>query len=461
MAAASSYFDVNTSQYHLNIASSSEFIRFLTSTAIVLLTFYFVLFLIIDTTPLLSFISFTVVGIIPVLLYTRLLIGNHDNKTILLVAFAYALKSFMGIVFYILFVDPNYFSDGTSVATTSVDDFTSMYATIINYSKTFDFTYSSIIDNAGGARHIELYALLSVPFKFSGGYYLTIAPMNVIFSSLTAIIIAYITKLRNGKYPLALLLALFYPLSLTSSYFFRDLLGMLIASFAIALIELSGKMRLFSLALASYLFYLQRTPYVAVPIAAYILYVVLQSKGKKMRFFSIIVVLSAILLLLAASSFLGSIYEEGNYTEAHTNILTYVLFPVRYFITIIGPFPWTQIFDPVPEKKFYWQDFVMSSALFLITFKYFPYLWKKIKKKETIDYLTVVAFLIMFMGIMTTPPHIGYIGWGLCFFLPNFVNTITIKEIAYFTIRYLLFMLIFNIIYVSLGSGGVMKAIFS
>lgn len=457
MVKSYTYLDLDTSRYHLDISSKSELLKFVASSCLVVMVYYISLYLIIDSNAFLSFLSYSILGIIPVLLYTRLLIGS--NLAIKLVLFAYVIKSIIGIVFYLILIDPNYFGDGRQVAMTAVEDFSSMYSTILNYVDKFDFTYQSIVDNDYGSSHPELYALMSVPFRFTGGYYLSIAPFNVICSSMMAVIISYITKLREGNFYLALLLALFNPLSLTSTYFFRDLFGQLLASFALVLVVLSNTSRIITIFIASYLFYLQRTPYVVIPIASYVLYMALQNKSGKMRFYTIIAVLASVVLLITFSAFLGNILEKGNYTEAQTKVVTYVLFPVRYIITIIGPFPWTQIFDPVPEKKFFWQDFIFSSALFLITFKYFPIIWKKIKNKETIDYLTVVALMLMLMGVMTTPPHLGYVGWSLCFFLPTFVNYINIRQIAYFTIRFFLIMIVFNIIYTSLGMGGVLKLI--
>jgi hypothetical protein len=330
------------------------------------------------------------------------------------------------------------------------------------FAQNMDGSYESFLANSA-LPHAEIYALMSIIFKYSGLYVLTIIPINVMSSLATSIMITYIVKIRGGRYRIALILTALFPLSLISSYFFRDMFAMSLLTFFLVLILLTKHTKIIILVITSYLFYLQRTPYVVIPMLAYMFYTFLRSENREKSAKELVAFL--IFLLLVSISFdfisegISDLYNDNSiYTSASRKLTTYILFPIKYFTAIVGPFPWTQVLDR-PENTYMFQDFILSSSLFYVTFYFFPKIFRDISYKKSIDYLAIVGVLLMMMGVMSSVSHIGYVGWGLCYLVPTIVEEFNWKNFTVFTVKYFVFMLFFNLLYKMFNLTGFMHEI--
>lgn len=435
-------------------------LSFLIKSAQAVVLYFAILFLVPSNNPLSSLIGYSLVGIIPVLFFAKLLID--DNSSIKFLAFAYIIKILIGVFHYIWFIDPTYFhGSGDEVKLTSVNDFMSMFDQVGVFVDNFDGSMKSI-GEYGNMPHAELYALMSLTFKIVGNYYLTIIPLNVVCSLFIALMITYVVKLRGGNYQVALFLCSFFPMTLLSDYFFRDAFGLMICTFALVLVLLSKEWyKILILVFASYLFYWQRTMYVVIPFIAYFLHQIINSSNRKQDpgkiIFYIIIFAFA---LMFASTFIGGVYEDNRgYTSTTQSLISYLTFPIRYFLCIIGPFPWTQCFNGKVENTFMMGDFFFSAALFYLTIKGYPLLVKDYRRGVGIDYLVIVGFLIMIMGIMNPAHHLGYVGWGLLFFVPTLTRIFQWSSFVRFHIVFFALMILFNILYIMMGLGGIMNAI--
>ncbi|MCM1139123.1 MAG: hypothetical protein NC453_11195 [Muribaculum sp.] len=445
----------NDSKYSLDIAGGHLYYFIITTLASIFL-FYLLCGLVNSSNPKSSLFQSIILGGIPVYLYSFLLL--NDKKWSNIILFIYFLKCGIGVWHYLTFLDPTYFTNPSIVHISAVNDFISMFEQVSIFAHQC-WANGVPFEKVAYINHAELYWLIAGVFNKIGVYILSIVVVNGVSSVMIAIMISYITKLRNGNYGLALILSGLFPLSLITSYFYRDIVGLLIVTILTTCILLAHKRRWIWLILASFAFYLQRTVYCVYPILGYGIYLFLKNRGKNSTKNVLLIGLS--IPIVCVASLYSSALLEGNegYTAVWSNIFMYILFPIRYFMCIIGPFPWTQTFVS-PEKTYYLQDYFMSAALFYLTLRCFPKLYNDYKRKKPIDYLVILGLLFMLAGIFNTASHMSYIAFGFCFFIPYMSTYVFVKnDFIEFNLKYFLYMAIFNIIYVAIGLGG-MSGIF-
>ena len=430
--------------------NGSNLVPFIVKTLSCIILFYLISGLVDDSSAQSSLYQSIVLTSIPILVYAYLLL--REWNCVLIIVGLYFLKCGIGVFHYLTFVDPDYFLHPTSVKLTAVKDFIGMFDQVRLFANNYWGGTSSFSDLAY-MPHAELYCLIAAIFHKIGVFILSIIPVNAFSSIMMATMIGYVTKLRNGTWEIALILAGLFPMSLITSYFFRDMVGLLIATFFLVCILLAKRNILFWLIIASVFFYLQRTVYVLLPIAAYIIWLFFKNRSEGNNKNTILIV-CLIPILCVASYFSSSIFEQNEgYLSVIDNIFMYLLFPVRYFMCIIGPFPWSNTFNS-PESTFYLQDYVFSSAMFYITLRVFPNLYQDFINKKRVDYMVILALLIMISGIFNSQTRLSYIGFGTCFFIPYLSSLFNKEDFKMFHLKYFVYMALFNIMYVSLGIGG-------
>lgn len=423
---------------------------FIVKTLLCVLLFYFINGLVDNSSAQASLFQSIFLSSIPILIYTYLLLKNWNWVWIMMGL--YFLKCGIGVFHYLIFVDPDYFLHPTSVKLTAVKDFIGMFDQVRLFANNYWGGASSFYKIAY-MPHAELYCLIGAIFHKIGVFVLSIIPVNTFSSIMIATMIGYVTKLRNGNWGIALILAGLFPMSLITSYFFRDMVGLFVSTFFLVCILLSKRGILFWLIIASVFFYLQRTVYVLLPVVAYIIWLFFKNRSEGNNR-NPILIMCLIPILCVASYFSSSIFEQNEgYLSVIDNIFIYLLFPVRYFMCIIGPFPWSNTFNS-PESTFYLQDYVFSSAMFYITLRVFPSLYQDFISRKSIDYMIILALLIMISGIFNSQTRLSYIGFGTCFFIPYLSSIFDKEDFKMFHLKYFVYMALFNIIYVSLGVGG-------
>lgn len=446
------FLKYNCSNYTLDI-SGGALKKFCISTALVILLTYYLSMLVPSNDAKASLLFFTLFGLIPIWLYSRLLLNDSTCTKIFISA--YVIKAILGLTHYLTFIDYQYFEHPDSVALTAVVDFGSMFGQIGIYEDAFDFSYKSIIDHAN-MPHPEIYALMSLFFGNVGHYFLTIIPINLLSTSFVATILSYITKKRQGNYQVVAFLCAFFPMSLISSYFSRDLFALALLSICLGLIIFSkGYIRILLLILASYVLGLQRTPYIVIPILSFIIFRFMKNGKDKGKNKLIIILLCVLIFIFGSDYILGAFEDQDRYTGTTKNIMFYLLFPIRFIQCIIGPFPWTQVLDR-PENTFQMQDWFLSASLFYLLFKVFPLYWTDIRAQKPLDYLSIVGMLILLMGVASAEPHLSYVAYGSSFMVPMISRIdFKMKDFISFNIIYFIFMWLFSILWSGLGLGGV------
>ncbi len=433
-----------------NNISGEKLTRFLTITAFFLLFYLLTLNLIDTTNPRSSLYVHCILGFVVVALFTQTLIKSLKVTSIILIA--YVVKFILGYSHYMIFVDPNYFEHPTMVVLTVVDDFVSQLGFITYFiDNNISFWDVSNIE----FKHPELFWIMAKLFERSGVFILTIIPVNILSSSLIAIFTTYIVKIRGySNYPVAAVLSAFLPMSLFSDNFFRDLLGMSLVLFCFVVINLVTKrFFLFALIFTAYVLSLNRMPYLVVPFVGLYLYSLFNKHSSMGSKISVQIVLC--ILFIVGWSFVSDIFfgnQYGGYLGYVKNPVAYILFPIKYFVAIVGLFPWTQFFSNPMYYNF--SEVFHSASMFYISLIVFPFMYNQYRLGKKLDYFAFCGLIILLMGALNSTPHLGYLSWGTCLFIPTILDCFQKKKFIQFHIKYLAFMILLNLIWIGFGFHG-------
>ena len=249
----------------------------------------------------------------------------------------FLLKIFIGVVHYLYFIDPQYFSTGNYLYPTH--EYESVYKHLelsVDYKiKNGVFAY---FYKYQGITHQEIWSLISIPFIYYGKYFMNIAPLNSYFASLTALNIVFISKhfylFSNKKLNYIFILTSLFPLTLISSLFWRDVIGMYLISLSFVLILLSRSnifCNLLSFIISSISFYMFRIIYLLVLVFTFSLKFFKKLKKRTLLFAFLI-----LFMIIFSFSFeyvrLADLETLKNY-----NIF---IFLIKVPFAFIGPFPW-------------------------------------------------------------------------------------------------------------------------
>ena len=180
-------------------------------------------------------ISFFLITLVSVVILVR------DRRWILFFVLAYLVHLAIGTFHYLYFLDPGYFlSNGLNLPLPH--DFTATL-TAVNEIISAKHTYGLLHYEDYYIGHPEIWNFISYPFYFFGGYILNIAPLNSFMSVFTSInlylISKYVLNYRLIKLKRVAILSAYFPLTLISSIFFRDVTGIALMSIALVLLSFS------------------------------------------------------------------------------------------------------------------------------------------------------------------------------------------------------------------------------
>ena len=198
---------------------------------------------------------------------------------------------------------------------------------------------------------------------------MNIAPLNSFFASLITINLLLISKfyysLSQKQLYFVLILSSLFPITLISSLFWRDVVGMYILSLGFILILLSKKsiiLNIFSIVISSALFYFYRTLYPIFLIFSFFLTTFKTSFVKTIT--AAIVSLSIAYFVFINYSIQYLSIEDLNAVINYNFLAVLIKFPLGF----IGPFPWNQFFN---NAIFSYQIQENIQAIFNLTFLYF------------------------------------------------------------------------------------------
>ncbi len=392
------------------------------------------------------------------LVSVKLILGK---EYVIYFSIAFVIQLLIGLVHYLIFVDPNYFmSDGSPV-----ELFWGEYHSVFN-------SVDQLIKNRSGqsffyfdsdewnVTHGEIWRIITVPFVFLGNKWLNYSPFNV-FSSLLAaanLILAFnclvpsdFGKNVNSTRKLFQFAIVYFPLFLLNDTLWRDAFGVALISIGLMLTLLSKSFdkKIISLIILVYLSYLLRNVYVVIAGLVFALQEIKMRKASTILYIPIVIV----------AFFLITIFYQTNtsdeYAGLYVNQMSFLALPLKMVIGVIGPFPWTQFlmtFAGKVQNAYQLSDYILGVFQFGFLIAMISE-WKHISFRN-LNSITIMGFGIAMSGFISNAMHIGYIAEGVFFTLPWFFLQIGTKYHKYFRISFLLLLLL-NVIVVATGNLGV------
>lgn len=384
--------------------------------------------------------------------YLRQVLGTSILSVILC---AFVLRLGIGIVHYLLIMQPSYF-DGASTYS-YLWDYEWMHQSLAFVRKiwlTSGFLSPLPISYWNENKNAYLFVYTALLYYLSGVHALNISPWNTLHSTYTASIIAAIALqlgANRQQATFAFGLAAFQPFGFISSIMWRDTIGQSFIALAIyMLIFYQQRLWLWLLIvpLASWLAYMQRQPYIILilSVAAYIFYInKLANANSVKKIFIIICGLPLLLLFFNTFDILN--LALGRFSNS--SFLTISLrLPFQAIKSIIGPFPWYQIFI-VPHAQYMPADFLQH----VMNLTVYTSLWLLITKKQVrgyIDASTLLGVLILLTAILASQQNSSYASIGTIFFLP-FVCLTEPKQWWKIFYYVLTIYIVANLVYMMLG----------
>lgn len=426
----------------------------------VLLIFIFGCFIFLenDSSPWGGFISSSIAFLFITIFATLILL--KESRWILFFVVAYMVRLLIGLFHFLYFILPDYF-ETKGIALPLSDDFTTAFDAIAEIASAKKhlglFHYQEVYWS-----HPEILNVMSYPFVYFGNYVLNITPLNSFMSVITSMNIyligKYLYNFDAKKLRFITIISAYFPLTLISSLFYRDVTGLALMSVGMTLILFArqGIVQYIMLFVACYLFSLHRTIYPAVLLLAYFLnhFLLLKKRvSARNRIFQFVIILPVVIILMFFNVIAG-LSENQVYVDGGTSI-NFLGLPVKLVMGMIGPFPWTQYFTTGRlEYSYQFADYLQGTLNVSIFFLLYYFRGSYIKK-EQFDLLNITGLLLIVVGLSTTFMHIAYVSTGVIFLLPwiaNSINRYKLKEYYFITFIALLFLSL--IIFLFIGSLG-------
>jgi hypothetical protein len=387
----------------------------------ILLSSIFVFYLVLSpsgnsTGNLLSLLIASLAGVVSIT-YTILLLAPSQKYKILIITLSfYLIKLGIGIFVYIFFIDTNYFSFNAD-SLNWIWEYNWMHNSLINISNAWNENHPLYISDyfKQTNKNAYIFQIFGGLYYFGGTYSLNIAPFNAFFMFLSSMLI-YILTLSiwgNPKFALAaLVISSLQPIHMISSSFDRHSVGLFLVLLAFFLITYTSRKMLINIFLmlsAGALAGAMRKAYFVIPVIVFVYKSVGGGLNQKNILRSILIVLIGILAFYATYDIYFASYMETHSLHVQNNILNFPKLLVR---SIIGVFPWNQIFDPVPGREMIFQ--YMLQAPYNITMVYFSFLFVLTHKvSRTVMSVFLYAILFYLSGVIGTENHVDYVSMSI------------------------------------------------
>lgn len=404
-----------------------------------------------------SYITSCVCFFIITIVSVKLILG--DKKYIKYYAFAFIIQIIIGLIHYLVFVDPHYFQTDGSGSLNFQAEYLSVFNAIDRLNKLRNsYGILSLMEpREFEVAHAEIWHLISLPFYYLQHKWLNYASLNT-FSSLIASINVVFWYRRSYEYNVQVEKSLlfwtaYFPTFLLNGMLWRDPFGVCLISIGLVLVGLSSYIaeKAISFVVLGMSAFLQRTVYLLFAgVSSFWGYI----KSTKSTIIKILyIVLGAFLLVK-----LGEITDSANgedYNRGYVNAMSVVALPIKIIFGMIGPFPWTNFYRSVqidPAYAWQLQDYLMGTFQFGLLITVITQ-WKNLSFKE-LDAVTVMGFGIMLSGFVSRQMHIGYISEGLYFILPWFFSQVQDEYKKYLKSSFII-LLFLNILLLAVGNIGI------
>jgi len=369
----------------------------------------------------------------------------------------------IGLIHFLYFIIPTYFdSEGTFLPLPS-DYQSALYSIgeIVSAKMKYGLFYYEPVN----WKHAHILNFMSYPFLFFGPYALNITPFNSYMSIITSINILLISK-HVFTYPLRQLkfvaiITAYFPLTLISSLFYRDITGIALISTGLVLIMFSpkGMIRYLMLLPALYLFYIHRTIYPLVLIMSYMVDYFIRTKNslgsiQKKQIIPFFIFVFVSIFILRWTIIFGLV-KGGNqgYIDAAGGV-NYLFLPLKLVMGIIGPFPWSQYFTTGRiEYSYQFADYLQGAFnVALVTSMIL--LYRSFFKWNHFNLLNLTGLFLATIGLATTYMHTSYVSIGIIFLAPWISNSVVIHQFKRYYMLSFILLLLFSIFITLTGNLG-------
>lgn len=343
-------------------------------------------------------------------------------------AIAYLLLVALGLVHYLVFVDPDYFSSDGSPVEAFWGEYQAVFSnvsTLVDGGRDYGLLYFD--STAWNVTHPEIWRIISIPFQFLQHKWMNYSPLNVYSSLLAAMNVMLIYNRFNpglaGNYKGARKIlqytTAYFPQFLLNGILWRDPFGVAIISIGLAMLMLSNTVvsRVISFVATAFLSFMQRTAYVMVAGATMVFKEVAGTKKNGNKY--VLIILFMIVFVFTMQFFNEN--EKEDYVSGYVNDQSFLYLPFKILVGVAGPFPWlqfSQYFMGNVHVAYQLQDYLLGT--FQLGYVMAIISNRKRFTFKNLDYMTIFGFGVMLSGFMSSMMHIGYIAEGLFFTLPWF-----------------------------------------
>jgi len=351
--------------------------------------------------------------------YERLL-GRFFTFVVLLV---FVVKIAIGVAHYLYFFEPNYFSRPLGFFPWIYDyaQLPEGMQAISSFWHTYGFVDVPMIQIVFKSWILAVYHALL--YYLNGAYLMNFIPWASFHTLLVGFLVSSLA-LQRGATPrqatAAFILAGLQPLYLYTDLPQRDIVGQFFIVLAVYLVvySLDKPSRLvLVLPIVLVLVYALRWAYPYVLLMFILLAYLL---AKRRAGFAIVLLGISIVVWSIAGPLIDDL-TIGKYNELPTTSIA--RFPAAVLVGIVGPFPWTQVFDVqdafIHLPPIFLQAW-LGAAIWLIVL---PRLWGQWQTARRVDELALASFLFALSGITTQATHSGYVHIATVLLLPMVCKT--------------------------------------
>ena len=353
--------------------------------------------------------------------------GIISTSLALAAGLIFTMRVFIGVFHYLLFIDESYFDQSKPTFTYHWDYEWLLWqmTTISQHWSEYGFGTFPVEFIIQEQKNVILMPYLSLLFYLGGNeHFLNIVVLNSLHNVLVATTLAGLAASMVAKKIVAatFLIALLQPFGMFSSIMWRDSVGQLFLVIGSSLIfQYSG--RLIGIGkpiLGSLMLMSLRNIYLVIAVITLIFRIKSQTREHKSLVYSRVTVL---MMSLAFSYFY--IYEMVlsfyNFQDlAKVSPLGNDFFIKRLLIGLLGPFPWTQIFNSlVPGREYLIADVFQAMFNLSVLFMFLHGLvLKKIIWREQPNSTMIFLVLMFMMAGLLTHGHVSYVTVATVLLLP-------------------------------------------
>jgi hypothetical protein len=370
-----------------------------------------------------------------------------------LVLLVFLIKIVIGVGHYLYFFEPNYFNQPLGFFPWSYD-FGILPEGMQNISAfwhMYGFVDVPRVPLADKAWILAVYHALL--YYLSGDRFLNFVPWAAFHTLLVGFLVTSLALQRGAtrrQATAAFVLAGLQPFFLYSDLPQRDMVGQFFVVLAVYLVvhtlnRTSHLMLILPFALI--LVYALRSTYPYV-ILIYIFLVYLMAKRRTR------VALALLCILVVAWLAVGTLATDltlGNYSKLPTTSISHL--PAAILAGIIGPFPWTQVFEIQDAFIHLPPSFLQAWLGVVIWLIVWPRLRRQWRAFRTVDELALISFLFAFSGVLTAATHTSYIHVATVLLLPMACQAPTREWVRNAVVVFYLY-LVGHIVFYGLGLNG-------